>query len=455
MTQEEMLRILDFMNSSRVITEKRAQLSAVDPRWNIISHAMLRHLEGKSMKTTTVALAADVPYGTALRRINELIDSGLLLKRARSKTGKSYSLHPSRELIKEFETCAMQLKALVGKTFGFDLGEGSQEDFYFGGHYMASRILSYPNAMRAGIGSGRALKILSPADPTFRTLSDLSSKLEELCGAQIEIVNLPLDELQNEIMKNAERSNSRFDVVAVDLPWIGQLAQQKIIEPLTDIIEKERYNWFDFHTAAWRGSSYRGHQYGVPIQPTAELLFCRTDFFSEAGLAIPKTTDEVALAARILHRSQHDLSGIVMNYGRGTPVAHTFLQTLADFGQPVINLTALDDDFDTKEIQGENFRPMIDTPAGHATAKYLLELLEYAHPESLRCNWDKRISLFATGKAAMTYGWSVRAAAIELDSESPAHGNVTYVGHPPAPGMRPVSPIGGFSFAIPANLPAD
>lgn len=452
MTREELLRILDFMGSARAITENRTHLSSVDPRWNIIAYAMQRHLEGKSMTTTTMALAANVPYGTALRRINELIDEGLLIRRIRSKTGKSYSLHPSRELIKEFESCAMQLKALMGKTFGFDLGDGAQQDFYFGGHYMASRILSYPNAMRAGVGSTRGFRILSPIDPTFKTLSHFSSNLDELCGAQIEIVNLPLDDLHEELMNNAGRKNSRYDIVAVDLPWIGQLAHEEVIEPLSERIRENRYSSLDFHTAAWKGSSYMGEQYGLPIQPTAEMLFCRWDLLSEAGLGIPRTTEEVAFAARTLHRSEFGFAGIVMNFGRGTPVAHSFIQTLADFGQPVINLTELGDDFDVNDIKGENFRPMIDTSAGRETAEYLIELLSFSHVESLRCNWDKRISLFAKGHAAMTYGWSIRAAAIELDESSPAHGKVRYIGHPHAPGRRPVSPIGGFSFAIPAGL---
>ena len=52
----------------------------------------------------------------------------------------------------------------------------------------------------------------------------------------------------------------------------------------------------------------------------------------------------------------------------------------------------------------------------------------------------------------MTYGWSVRAAVFELDETSPANGNVQYVPHPPKPGARTVSPIGGFSLAIPAGL---
>lgn len=452
MTREELLRILTFVESNRDLSEQRTSLSTVDPRWNIIAYAMRRHLEGRLLTVTSAAMAADVPYGTAMRRISELIDEGFLHKRPKSRTGKSFSLHPTRKLIAEFESFATQLKAMVGNTFGFTTGDGEIGDFYFGGYYMASRTLPYPSAMRQGVGVDRTFRILSPIDPTFRTLSAFSSNLDELCGTNIEIVNLPLDELHGEIMKNAARQVSKYDLMAVDLPWIGQLATEGVIQPLDEVMREERYNPSDFHNAAYRGSSWNNSQFGLPIQPTAELLFCRSDLFAEAGLSCPKTTDELLLAARVLHRSSFNLSGIVMNFGRGTPMAHTFVQTLADFGQPIINLDPLGDDFNVSEIEKENYRPQLDTDAARQTAEFLLELAEFSHKDSMTCNWDRRIGIFSRGEAAMTYGWSIRAAAFELNEDSPAHGNVKFIPHPHGPGARTVSPIGGFSLAVPAGL---
>lgn len=452
MTREELLRILTFVESNRELSEKRTSLATVDPRWNIVAYAMRRHLEGYLLTVTSAAMAADVPYGTAMRRISELIDEGFLHKRPRSRTGKSFSLHPTRKLIAEFESFAMQLKAMVGNTFGFTNGDGEIGDFYFGGYYMASRTLPYPSAMRAGVGVDRTFRILGPIDPTFRTLNEFSSNLDELCGTTIEIVNLPLDELHGEIMNNAQRQVSKYDLMAVDLPWIGQLATEGVIKPLDEMMRHERYNPSDFHNAAYRGSSWNKSQYGLPIQPTAELLFCRSDLFAAAGLLCPTTTDELLLAARVLHRSSFNLSGIVMNFGRGTPVAHTFVQTLADFGQPIINLDPLGNEFNLSEIEKENYRPQLDTDAARQTAEFLLELAEFSHKDSLGCNWDRRISIFSKGEAAMTYGWSIRAAAFELNEDSPAHGNVKFVPHPHGPGARTVSPIGGFSLAVPAGL---
>jgi len=455
MTREELLRILDFVDTTRGLTEKRVNFAMVDPRWNLISFAVRRHYESKLITTTSMALAADVPYGTALRRMNELIEEGLLLKRERSKTGKSFSIHPSKKLIHDFESFALQLKSHVGNTFGFSSEESGIGDFYFGGSYMTSRILSYPSVMKQGIGYDQVLRILTSSDPTFKTLSDFSKNLNELSGGRLDIINLPFDELHDEITRNATSATSDYDIIAVDLPWLGELVDQKMILPLTDIIQRERYQFSDFHNTAWHGSAYNGDQYALPIQPTAELLFYRKDLFDHAGMAPPQTIDDVLFSAKTLHKSHAGLSGIVMNYGPGTPVAHTFIQTMADFGQPIINLPRIGNDFGVDNLEGEHFRPLIDSEAGYQAAEFMIELLNYAHPASVGCTWDQRIQIFSAGQAAMTYGWSIRASAFELNENSPAHGKVDYVPHPHGPGVKAVSPTGGFSLALPANLSKD
>lgn len=454
MTRDELLRILEFVDTTRKLTERGVSLSMTDVRWNLISYAVRRHCEGKLTTITGLAAASGVPYGTSMRRINELIDEGMLLRRARSKTGKSFSLHPTRILIEEFESFAVQLKTHVARTFGFTEDDRT-EDYYFGGAYIGSRILPFPSVLEQGIGYDRTLRILSPSDPTFRSLADFSGNLKEFCGGQLEIINLSLDELHGEIIDNAARDESRYDIIAVDLPWIGELVESKAIVSLDEIIEAERYRFYDFHSAAWSASGRNAEQFSLPIQPTAELLFYRIDLLEKLGLSPPKNTDDVLHCAKALHQKDGQVSGIVMNYGRGTPVAHTFMHTLADFGQSIINLPSVDGDFSLNHLSGENFRPSLDCEKAAEAAEFLLELLDYAHPASLNCNWDRRIQLFSEGEAAMTYGWSIRAALFELNSQTQAYGKVGYLPHPPAQGEKTVSPIGGFSLAIPANLSKD
>jgi multiple sugar transport system substrate-binding protein len=454
MTREEMLRVLAFVGSLRKLRDKRTALGSIDARWNIISYAMERHLDGKLLTITSLADAAEVPYGTAMRRIGELIGEGLLMRRPRSKSGKSFSLHPTRELINQFQDYAAEFKRTVGETFGFSNSETEEadENFYFGGHYMASKILSYPSAMRIGVGKDQPIRILGPVDPTFITLKKIASQLNELCGAQFEFTILPLDQLHEEMQENQRRVRSYYDIVAVDLPWIGQLADSGAIMPMNDLIKEHHYRGSDFHNTIWQAARYRGQQFGIPIQPTVELLFCRNDLLKNVGLSIPSTTDELLHAAQTLNGSQRGLSGVVMNFGRGTPVAHTFIQTMADFGSPIINLDHTVDGFDTDNITSTNYRPLINTIAGRETAEFLRELLNFSHPESLLCDWDRRIGIFSRGQAAMTYGWSIRAAKFELDENALAHGKVGFAPHPAKPGLKRVSPVGGFALTLPASL---
>ena len=77
----------------------------------------------------------------------------------------------------------------------------------------------------------------------------------------------------------------------------------------------------------------------------------------------------------------------------------------------IIILSTLGDEFDVETIEGENFRPMLDTDAARQALEYLKELLQFSHPESMKCNWDRRIRIFTQGQAAMSYGWSIRASA--------------------------------------------
>lgn len=452
MTREELLRILSFVESSNTVGTEKSRLSDADPRWNITAFAMRRHLEGKLITITSLAAASGAPYGTAMRRISTMIDEGLLMKRSRSRSGKSFSIHPTNQLIHEFEAYAARVKMLIGKTFGFSSDDGN--GFYFGGSYMAARILPYPSVMRRGLGHGQIVRILSNADPTFKTLSDFSSNLREFCGSQLEITTLPLDDLRKEILANSAAKSSKYDVIALDMPWMGEMAEEGVVLPLDDLIREHRFQHTDFYVGTWRGGRWGGKQFGVPIQPTHELLFYRKDLFEASGLEAPHSTEDVLAAARTLHRSEFHMSGIVMNYGRGTPVAHSFIQTKAAFGEPVINLPRISPgEFETSELIGENYRPLIDTEIAHQTAEYLLALREYAHPDSIRCNWDRRIRLFSQGQAAITYGWSARASAFELDESSPAFGKVGFMPHPHGLRGSSISPIGGFVLAIPANLP--
>ena len=94
-TKEEVLSLIDLLERVRVPAERQFGLSEPDPLWNMTVYLMKRHLTGMLVTPTSLAHAADVPYTTALRRIDEMHGKGLLVYRPRTRSGRSFSIHPS------------------------------------------------------------------------------------------------------------------------------------------------------------------------------------------------------------------------------------------------------------------------------------------------------------------------------------------------------------------------
>ncbi len=251
-------------------------------------------------------------------------------------------------------------------------------------------------------------------------------------------------------MPNAR--SSRYDIIAVDLPWIGEFAEAGILLPLTEVIDVERLDPGDFHTAGWKATHWRGRPFGVPSQTTPELMFYRTDWFAGAGLEPPATTQDVLHAARALHDPARGRYGIAWNAARGTALGHQFMMACADFGQPILNLAPIAGGYEADVGDRTDLVPTIDTPRALQAAEYLLALLEFSPPDILSMSWYERIRPYSAGKVAMAYGYTLLAPYFELDAASPANGNTGYLPHPPGPHGTPVAPVGGYALAIPANL---
>ncbi|MGR3496066.1 extracellular solute-binding protein [Citreimonas sp.] len=119
----------------------------------------------------------------------------------------------------------------------------------------------------------------------------------------------------------------------------------------------------------------------MPAQTTPELLFYRRDLFARAGLELPTSTEAMLDAARRLNDPRRGMHGIAWNAARGTALGHTVLMTMADFGQPVLDLPRIAGGFDTDALATGGYRATIDTETGLQAAEFLLELMQYSPPD--------------------------------------------------------------------------
>ncbi len=453
MTKNELLTIIAFIDSSRHPAVSKLGIEAPDPVWAMVLHLLRRHFQNKLVTISNLAQASGVPYGTAMRRIGELIDHGLIVRRPRTSSGKSFSLHPSKDLLVRFQEFAWEIKGLVGQTFGLpNDGDGGSADFFFGASYLAARIIPAPSILSSDKMIGGSIRILTDDDPVFLTLERLHADLESLIGARVELDTVELDQLRAATLSNAERPKSRYDIVGWDLPWLGEFATSGVLLPLNEFLGKGTINQADFHPGGWEAVARDGDIFGIPIEPMPEILVYRSDRLAAVGLTAPTTTHDLLTACAALNEPARGRYGIAWCAGRGTPLGHTFIQTMAAHGRPIINLPPASDGFQFSDLPGEAYRPMLDTPEARETAEYLVRLLEFSPPDILSMEWNRSVDAFSQGRVAMAYAWTCRAAGFDPSDNSEAQGNVGYAPHPAGLKADNISPIGGFALGIPANL---
>ena len=449
------LNVLNFLGDLVAEVDSAFHAKAPNPYLNMAMTLVRSHVEGKPVTATTLIAAADVPYATGRRKLQEMLESGMIEQRPRTKSGKTFSLHPSAELLATWNQFSDRVMRSAKQQLGGSSQSKTEQDYYFGGSYMTGQSIQPPQVLREPLALSGGLRILVHGDPTFMVMENLKRQFEQVIGTKINQRAFSIDRLHEEARRNAERKISRYDIIAVDLPWIGEFVEAGMLLPLNNVLDIERLDPSDFHTAGWKAAHWRGEPYGVPSQTTPELLFYRKDWFAEAGLEPPRTTAEVLEAAAVLHDPAHGRYGIAWNAARGTALGHEFMMACADFGQPILNLQKIAGGYDADVAGRNDLVPTIDTPLALEAAEYLKALLEFSPPDILSMSWYERVRPYAAGKIAMAYGYTLLAPYFELDSSSPAYGQTGYLPHPAGPSGQQIAPVGGYVLAIPANLPKE
>lgn len=445
-------RFTDFFVQLQEEAKRAFGISSDQREMPIILDLIRNHFAGRLVTSSALAAASGLSYGTAIRTIRSMAKRGLIVKRARTTTGRSSSLHPSGELVSRWHIYSHRGEQLVRSLLKQPPHEQNHVTRRRGYPDAVNGILPPPTVLETKLDLGRALRVLVHGDPTFTAMHALKKQFEMILGVSIVSKALAIDQLRSEIIGNSLRAASKYDLIACDLPWFGEMAVQGRLLPLTPLLAMSGIDADDIYADALASSRYRGEQFGVPIMTTAEVLVYRTDILGEAGIEPPRTAAAAIEAARRLHRPSKGISGIAWNGGRGTPVGHSFIMVMSAFGRPVVNLRKTKDGFDAENAKGEELRPAFLSLEARQTAGYLRELKEYSSPDILNMAWYDRAIAYAKGNAAMAYSHSLLAQLFETDVTSPAYRKTGYLPHPTGPRGEPIVPMGGYALSIPANI---
>lgn len=456
MNDYEILRVIDFIERTRTPFSDVMPVADDEPVWNIVAFLIKSEIRGQIVTASTLAQLSKTPYSTSRRLIARMIERGHIVRTPRSRTGKTFSLHPSPTIMKAFVDYAGQIKSLLAETVGMRPSREDADDYYLGGTPRLSPITPPHNLIEKRYSEKVELKFLLSDDNYFIAMRNMWVDFRANLASRRNFDELPLPDLYARAIENSRQAVSSYDVITVNMPWVGEFASKGLIRPIGDLLQKSGVNPLDFHHVIWGTGVWNGVEYGVPIYCTIHMLAARQDLFNEKAIAFPRSFDDVIEAGRHFHQPAHGRYGIVWDGARGMPAAHSFMFLMGACGSPIISLKQVRQAFTLDGTRPEDLMPLILSDAGRATLDYMHRLIEISPPNILDMAWDQSLEVFLSGHSAMAYCQTMRAARYEYDVQSAVRRRVEYLPHPAGPGGgNRDSPIGGYLLAVPSNLPED
>jgi multiple sugar transport system substrate-binding protein len=455
MNDYEILRVIDFIERTRGPFAKIMPVSDEEPIWNIIAFLIKNEIKGQVVTASALAHLSRTPYSTSRRLITRLIAQGHILRRPRSRTGKTFSLHPSPEITKAFVKYAAQIKGLLAETVGARSAMEDEQEYYLGGTLRFSPITPPLGLVEKRNSENVELRFLLSDDNYFSAMRNTWVDFRNNFASRRNFDHLALPDLYERAIENSAQRISSYDVITVNMPWIGEFASRGYIRPIGEMLKRTGVNPLDFHPGVWSTGVWNGVEYGVPIYCTIHILAARQDLFQEKSLKCPSTFDDVLEVGRVFHAPSAGRFGIVWDAQRGVPCAHSFMFFMGACGSPIVSLRQVGHSF---TLEGTNMKalvPLIQTDAGRATLDYMHRLMEISPPNVLELAWDGSLEVFLTGHSAMAYCQTMRAARFEYDVHSVVRRRVEYLPHPAGPHGNRGSPICGYVLAVPTNLPKE
>ena len=453
LSDHELSRIIGFLRQIRGPFDTSIPGVKPDPQWNIVLELVDSHIQQRPLDITSLIELSEATYGTGNRMITKMINDGQIIKVPRGPKHKTAFLAPSDELIDAFINYAMQVKAHLAKTFGLRSGSETEE-YYFGGSYFASHIISPVQGHDINSAALRNLRFLLHDDNYFASMRNMWSDFRNDIGRKSSFDLCSLAELYERAQVVLKAPETSYDVVALNIPWLGRFAASGLIASLDDVLPDAAINPLDFHPTVWSTGRWNNQQYGIPIYCTIEILTARKDLFEAAQLSYPRTFDELINVARILHKPDQDMFGISWSAARGMTIAHDFMLLVASAQGSIIEIPRKHENW-RDGFEAKNLKLRINSDEGLAAIDFMRQLREVSPPDVHTFGSDKNLQCFMSGRAAMSFSWTMRAARLEHELSSKVKRRVAYLTPPILRGRQPTAPVGGFLLTIPANVPKE
>ena len=312
---------------------------------------------------------------------------------------------------------------------------------------------SSPAAPAASTGGGAIesvgpISILindSPWLPGFQALVKL---YQQKSGNQVALNVTPFAGMLAKSRNAVQASTSEFDILNLNEQWYMPFYAANQVVPIREIDSSFQLDpqviEYDYATrwdAKLKYSSKSGEVYGLPINGNIQLYFYRTDLLKQAGMAVPKTWDQVEAFARQVTRKP-DVYGWA---DRTNPSNFEYQSWLESYGASIVQQ-------DPKS--GAWSVGINSQEAQAATATWFNLGKTYGPANYASLDYPSIVGLLAAGKLAQTVQVCATAPTVSNPQSSAVVGKIGAAVNPGTASRR-ATMSGIWVMGIPRNLPRD
>lgn len=259
-------------------------------------------------------------------------------------------------------------------------------------------------------------------EPEHSQWGEMLTACGKTAGVKVEQTSVPGASLLPKVLQQAS-SRTLPDLLMLDNPDLQQIAQTGALTPL----EQYGIDSGGFAKGILSAGTYKGKLYGLAPYVSTIALFYNRDMLANAGVAVPRTWDELETAAARLTRPGR--------YGMAVDANPTFEGTWQFL--PFLWSNGGDE-------------KRLDTPQAAQALQLWVDLVKSGSMSKSVLNWTQADvhDQFVAGRTAMMINGPWRIPALNKDKN--LHWGVAPI-PVPRTGQTPVTPLGGEVWTVPQN----
>jgi multiple sugar transport system substrate-binding protein len=282
--------------------------------------------------------------------------------------------------------------------------------------------------------------------PGYEAAIALLPEFEKATGIHVEWESIYYEKMRAALVSDFTSASPRFDVVLIDLPWIGEFVSAGWVTPLEvftrdPALADPDLDLGDFFPILWEAlSMWDGKPYGLPFDNYSGLLFYNKCMLRSAGFTRPPETwaELKDIYGPALTRDGKFAYALQSHAGE-TQSCDSFMRFVWPFGGSL--LTA-------------EFRPNLASAGAVAGLRFRQDLMRYMPRDIVEWEHEDVVKALADGRVAMITEWSGWYKWL-TDPASSRVGPCLGVALEPAgpAGRRPA--LGGFALGVSARAPVE